>query len=254
MSPSSAGHNAARIRLPVAKRFSACLRVLALIAGLCAAGCGGKKPIITEDMLRFEGPMPADFSGSWERDYSRGDDIYAVLNATLRALSRNSPDPRLSAQARISASPDSVSSRQRAATFAIAQLADEITRLQVLTISQSDSEILIERKDDYAIFCAFYGGAAKATESGFGAELCGWDGDHLVSQVVLPDGLQIVHRFTVSEDGKQLRVITSVLSSEARLPITLSRFYTKFEAPTSDFNCVETLSMKRVCSTGDLDL
>ncbi len=71
---------------------------------------------------------------------------------------------------------------------------------------------------------------------------------------MFPDGLQIVHRFTVSEDGKHLRVITSVQSSEARLPIVLSRFYTRFEAPTSDFNCVETLSMKRVCSTGDLDL
>ena len=205
-------------------------------------------------MLSFDGPMPADFGGSWERDYTRGDDVYAVVNATLRALSRNSPDPRLSAQSRLAGGPESVSSRQRAATFAIAQLADEITRLQVLTISQSDSEILIERKDDYAIFCAFYGGVAKATESGFGVELCGWDGSDLVSHVVLPGSLQIIHRFTVSGDRKHLRVITSVHSSEARLPITLSRYYTKFKAPASDFNCVETLSMKRVCSTGDLDL
>jgi hypothetical protein len=231
-----------------------CLRLVPLLAGFLAAACSSSNPVISEDMLSFEGPMPAEFSGSWERDYSRGDDIYAVLNSTLMALSRNSPDSRLSTQSRISGGGESVSSRQRAATFAIAQLADEITRLQVLTISQSDSEILIERKDDYAIFCAFYDGVAKATESGFGAELCGWDGDHLVSQVVLPDGLQILHRFTVSADGQHLRVITSVRSSEARLPITLSRFYKKFEAPTSDFNCVETLSMKRVCSTGDLDL
>lgn len=228
--------------------------VVTLAASLVVAACANRTAVITEDMLSFEGPMPADFSGSWERDYSRGDDIYAVLDTTLRALSRNSPDARLSTQARISAGPESVSSRQREATFAIARLADEITRLQVLTISQSDSEILIERKDDYAIFCGFYEGVAKRVDSGFGTELCGWDRDNLVSQVVMPDGLQIVHRFTVSPDGKQLRVITSVQSSEARLPIVLRRFYKKFEAPASDFNCVETLSMKRVCSTGDLEL
>ena len=236
------------------RRLEAFFRLAIAVAVLCGTGCVSKEPVIRGDMLRLEGPMPADFSGSWERDYSRGDDIYAVLNATLMALSRNSRDSRLSTQARIAAEPDSVSSRQRVATFAIAQLADEITRLQVLSISQSDSEILIERKDDYAIFCAFYGGIAKATESGFGVELCGWDGEDLVSHVVLPDGLQIVHRFTVSADRKYLRVITSVHSSEARLPITLSRYYTRFEAPTSDFNCVETLSMKRVCSTSDVEL
>jgi hypothetical protein len=254
MSGSSTGHATARKRHPGGFRFAAGLRVFALATSLFGTACETTEPVISEDMLRIDGPMPTDFSGSWERDYTRGDDIYAVLNATLRALSRNSPDPRLSAQPRLAGNPDSVSSRQRAATFAIAQLADEITRLQVLTISQSDSEILIERKDDYAIFCAFYSGVAKATESGFGVELCGWDGNDLVSHVVLPGGLQIVHRFTVSENREHLRVITSVHSSEARLPITLSRYYTRFEAPASDFNCVETLSMKRVCSTGSLEL
>lgn len=254
MPGSNTSQHAGRTGTPSAQRVMGCGRVAAILAAAVVAACGGSKPVISEDMRSFDGPMPADFSGSWERDYARGDDIYAVLNATLVALSRNSPESRLPSQARISAGQESVSSRQRAATFAIARLADEITRLQVLAISQSDNEILIERKDDYAIFCAFYDGVAKATESGFGAELCGWDGDTLVSQAVFPDGLQIVHRFTVSEDGKHLRVITSVQSSEARLPIVLSRFYTRFEAPTSDFNCVETLSMKRVCSTGDLDL
>jgi hypothetical protein len=244
----------ARTGRPDGSLCATALRVLVLAASLFAAACETTEPLIREDMLRFDGPMPADFSGSWERDYTRGDDIYAVVNATLRALSRNSADPRLSSQARLAGGVDTVPSGQRAATFAIAQLADEITRPQVLTISQSDSEILIERKDDYAIFCAFYGGVAKATESSFGVELCGWDGSDLVSHVVLPGQLQIVHRFTVAEDRKHLRVITSVQSSEARLPITLSRYYTRFEAPASDFNCVETLSMKRVCSTGNLEL
>ena len=42
-------------------------------------------------------------------------------------------------------------------------------------------------------------------------------------------GLQVTHRFTVSEDRQQLRVVTTVSSSRARVPFTLSRFYRKFE-------------------------
>ena len=124
----------------------------------------------------------------------------------------------------------------------------------VTALDAGDKEISIARKDDYAIFCAFYDGVAKTTESGFGAELCGWDGDHLVSNVTLPDGLQITHRFAVSPDRKRLRVTTTVNSKAAPIPFTLNRFYTRFEALPSDFNCVETLSMRRVCSTGDLEL
>ena len=49
-------------------------------------------------------------------------------------------------------------------------------------------------------------------------------GDHLV----LPDGLQITHRFDVSDDREQLRVITTVSSATSRVPFTLRRFYRKF--------------------------
>jgi hypothetical protein len=49
-------------------------------------------------------------------------------------------------------------------------------------------------------------------------------------------------------------VVTTVSSSTARIPFTLSRFYRKFERLPPDFNCIETLSMKRVCSTGEIEL
>jgi hypothetical protein len=224
-----------------------------ILAYLLIAACA-KEPVISDDMRVIDGPMPADFSGSWERDYTRGDDVNAVLGQALYELSMRSARSSRSAQPTIGYGSDSVPGRDRAAVFAIARLADEITRLQVLTISQNENEISIARKDDYAIFCAFYDGLAKSTESGFGTELCGWDGDHLVSNVTLPDGLQITHRFAVSQDRKRLRVVTTVKSSAAPIPFTLSRFYTRFEALPADFNCVETLSMRRVCSTGDLEL
>ena len=230
------------------------LRTYFILVGYLLISACGTKPVISDDMKTLDGPMPADFSGSWERDYTRGDETHVALNETLYRLSRRSGRANQYGQPSYGNTSQSVSGRHRAAVYAIARLADEITRLQVLTISQTETEIHIARKDDYAIFCGFYDGLAKTTESGFGIEVCGWDGDHLISHAMFQDGLQITHRFTVSEDGKRLRVITTVNSSVAPVPFTLSRFYTKFEAPTSDFNCVETLSMKRVCGTGDLEL
>lgn len=221
---------------------------------LLVAACAQRAPVISDDMRSLDGPMPADLSGSWERDYTRGDDANIVLGEALYRLSRRTSRARQSAQPTFAYGSDSIPGRQREAVYAIARLAEEITRLQVLTIFQNENEISIERKDDYAIFCGFYDGVAKSTDSGFGTEICGWDGDHLISNAMFPGGLQVTHRFAVSPDGKRLRVTTTVISSAAPIPFTLNRFYAKFDAPTSDFSCIETLSMKRVCSTSDLEL
>ena len=102
------------------------------------------------------------------------------------------------------------------------------------------------------MLCEFYDGVAKGTTSDYGAEVCGWDGDQLVSHLILPDGLIVIHRFTLSPNKKNMRVTTTVSSSTARVPFTLNRFYMRFEPPSSEFNCIETLSMKRVCSTGEI--
>ena len=145
------------------------------------------------------------------------------------------------------------SARDVSSVLALARLTELITRSDVLTISQNEHEISIEREDDFALLCAFYDGLAKDTQSDYGIEICGWDGEQLVSNLVLPDGLQVTHRFTVSEDGEQLRVVTTVASSTSRVPFTLRRFYTKFVRPPSNVNCVETFSMKRVCDTGEIE-
>jgi len=192
--------------------------------------------------------MPADFSGSWERNYVLDDEVNAVLREAFNRLSRTSPDQRNPAGPGIAMA----SSRDVSSLVALARLAELITRPDVLTISQTEHEISIERKDDYAMLCAFYAGVAKGIENGYGTEICGWDGAQLVSNLVLPDGLQVTHRFTVSADREQLRVVTTVSSSTSRIPFTLRRFYTKFDRPRSSFNCIETLSMKRVCSTGEI--
>ena len=214
------------------------------------AACTPAEPVIDEQMMRIDGEMPADFSGSWERDYSRGDDVNQVLRDIYYYLSRTSADRAYTTRP----GPVQPSSRDMASIRALARLAELITRPQVLTISQNEQEITVERKDDFSLLCAFYDGVAKGTDSDYGTEICGWDGDQLVSHLVLPDGLQVTHRFDISEDRQQLRVVTTVSSSTARIPFTLSRFYRKFERLPPDFNCIETLSMKRVCSTGEIEL
>lgn len=200
--------------------------------------------------MRIDGEMPADLSGSWERDYSRGDEVNQVLRDIYYYLSRTSADRAYTTRP----GPVQPSARDMASVRALARLAELITRPQVLTISQNDNEITVDRKDDFSLECAFYNGVARGTDSDYGTEICGWDGNQLVSHLVLPDGLQITHRFDVSKDREQLRVITTVASATARVPFTLRRFYRRFERLPPDFNCVETLSMKRVCSTGELEL
>ncbi len=218
-----------------------------VILCVLVAACS-QQPVIDDRMKHIDGAMPADLSGSWERNYARDDEVNAVLYGLYYQLSRTSPDQRYSTGPGV-AMP---SPNDMASVTALARLADLITRPHVLTISQNEHEISIERKDDFAILCAFYDGVAKGTESNYGTEICGWDGEQLISNLVLPDGLQVTHRFTISADGEQLRVVTTVSSSTSRVPFTLRRFYTKFERLPPTFNCIETLSMKRVCSTGEI--
>jgi hypothetical protein len=222
-----------------------CMPILCLLVTACS-----QNPVIDEEMMRFEGAMPADFAGSWERNYALGDEVTVALQVAYDKLSRRSQDPRFPG------GPGTVttSAKDYSSVHALALLAELITRPAVLTISQNEHEISIARKDDFAISCAFYDGVASGIENNYGTEICGWDGEQLVSNLILPDGLQVTHRFTISRDGAQLRVVTTVSSSTSRIPFTLRRYYTKFERPPSEFNCIETLSMKRVCSTGEIVL
>ena len=221
------------------------MSILAMLAVACS-----QQPVTEPDTVRAFDGMPVSFRGSWGRSYTRDDDVNGVLREAYNQLARTAPDQHLSRNPILSAP----NQRDANAVLALARLAEEITRPDVLTISQSENEFRVDRKDDYSMLCTFYDGVAQGTNSPYGTEICGWDGDQLVSNLVLPDGLQVTHRFAISADGRQLRVTTTVSSRQSRVPFTLRRYYTKFNRPPPDFNCIETLSMKRVCSTGELNL
>lgn len=215
------------------------ISLLFAVAGLLV-GCSSQ-PTIEPTLQSFSGRMPIDLSGSWERDYSRSDDIQAALNSTLRRIYRPQPD-----------SPYPAPSQNLNKVVALAKFAELITRFDVMTIEQDEFEIRISRKDDFTMRCEFYDGYAKRTESEFGAEVCSWNGQQLFSYLVLPDNLLVSNRYTLSGDGQSLQVATTISSGATRVPFTVNRVYMKFTPPESDFNCIETLSMKRVCSTGEI--
>lgn len=220
------------------------------MAALLLAACAAPDPMLDTTNPSFVGEMPADFSGSWERDYSRGEEAQGALNSLLRERQR-----RIQQQNQFPGSTRSIpgmSQREGNAIVALARLVEEITRPDVLTVTQDDFEIRVARKDDFDLSCSFFDGVAQGTDSPYGTEVCSWDGNSLVSHLVLPGGLTITSHFTMSADRNYLRVITTAKSSATRTPFTLHRYYIRFEAPPNAFNCIETLSMKRVCSTGDV--
>jgi hypothetical protein len=223
------------------------LLVLCALLAACSQQVAGDKVV-----LSYEGVAPLDLSGSWERDFARGDIVSVEVDRVLRQIQRRAMDPGNGYNNRMGTGSGSDTRRKISTVLALAQLADMITRVDTLKISQSEHQINIARKGDFAISCEFYDGAARGPATDYGNEVCGWDGHQFVSRLVLPDGLRVTHRFTMSADGKSLHVATTVSSRASSTPFTLDRYYNQFERPASEFNCIETLSMKRVCSTGEI--
>jgi hypothetical protein len=225
---------------PISRWFSSLL----LVAGLYLSGCAQEPPIIIEDTKYFEGTMPADFGGLWARDYSYGDNVNQVWRDAYYELARRSP-PSQSGVRR-------PSERDVAMLRPLARLVELITRTDELAISQTEYEILVERKDDFALMCSFFNGVAKPIENAFGKESCGWVGNQLISVQEYPDGLRLVHRFDTSEDKQDLRVVTTASSDTAPMPFTVAHYYRRFERVRGRFECIETLSRKRICGVGTL--
>lgn len=239
--------------MKVDKQLSVCSKTsyfapirIIFFAAVFLTACSAQ-PLIDEQMARVDGELPADFSGYWQRSYARDDDVNREIWRAYDKLRQSGPDQGF----RGGMAGASVSSGAVNSLMALARLADEITRTDVLHIFQDSYEIRVDREDDFSLSCRFFNGIAQATDSAFGSELCGWDGRNLVSLMELPDGLDIVHRFTLSDDGTELRIATTLSSRTAREPFTLRRFYRKFDRPPGRFQCIETLSMKRVCTTAE---
>ncbi|PCJ22997.1 MAG: hypothetical protein COA96_12850 [SAR86 cluster bacterium] len=212
----------------------------------------------TDDLptLNLDLPIRLDFSGSWEKDFRRSDNWEDELGRAMRirqeAAARQRAQPGSGRS--ISAPPISIGnvnlsrSRGRGANIVdLARLAEYISRQSTLEITQRRDEIKIERSGEAALVCGTAYGIMETFANEHGVEVCGWDAQQLVFQIMLPDDLIIVHRFTVSSNQQQLSVITSI-SSKGGEPFNLIQVYTRYDAPQDEFDCVQTLSRGQVCN------
>ena len=220
-----------------ARRRGRSLAVIALLGVLTA--CFG------EPVRREIAADPVDMSGHWELDYGRSDNLQARFNAMLRDLHRQ--------QARAAAAERSagtvVLGSAQESLLGLAQMAELITQSQLLQIDQSRVAIRVEREGNFALSCDYAVDEPRFQDYGVGSETCFWDGRQLVFQIRLPEGLDIVHRLSVADNGQTLGIVTALYSSRVSAPFSLRRIYRRYQPGSRGYTCIETLSRGRVCTT-----
>ena len=214
-----------------------------LLAG-CASDDSGTPPATTASA---EAPLHTgvltDFSGHWEKNYQLSDDFntrFQLYVADIqRRYTRNSVEttgfsPAVGVDAE--------------AINGLARFAEEITRMPILDIIQNETGIDITREGDFNLRCAYGDRAWVQGTNAFGSDVCGWNRDQLVFTMQLAGGLGINHRLTLSPDGAELNVTTTVSSDRVAVPVVISNYYTRFNRPDDNYNCELTLTRNRVCT------
>ncbi len=189
------------------------------------------------------GPLRPNFQGTWEKDFARSDKMEDELRRTIDELNREMQRQ----QSRDGGSLGSGGGRRAGNIVAHARLAELISRQTTMQISQTDSEVRIERNGDAALVCSTRNNMDDTFTSIHGSEYCGWDRQQLVFEITLSEGVNILHRFSVDPDGQSLSMLTSI-SSRNSVPFNLIQFFNRYDAPGDGYNCVQTLSRGRVCT------
>ncbi|MFK7863166.1 MAG: hypothetical protein AB8B95_02960 [Pseudohongiellaceae bacterium] len=202
--------------------------------------------------LDLETPLRMNFSGSWEKDFRRSDSWQDELNRMMRLRQERANTQRSGAGVgggpAVSLGNINLNSGRRGSSVVdLARLAEYISRQNLLTIVQDRNQVRIEREGEAPLVCGVEDGSQEVFTSVHGSEVCGWEEQHLLFVITLPDDLTITHRFTVSSDRKLLQMVTGI-SSRGSAPFNLRQAFNRFDAPPDNFNCVQTLSRGNVCS------
>ncbi|GAB5414122.1 MAG: hypothetical protein Cons2KO_17250 [Congregibacter sp.] len=218
-------------------------RIVALFLSVVLVGCAGDRERVQQQRTA----TPVDMSGNWELDYGRSDNLQARFNGMMRDLRQRAAraanaDGGRGAGVAVGGSAESL--------VGLAQMAELVTEAQLLEIEQSRVAIKVEREGNFSLSCDYGPDAPKQNDYGIGRENCFWDGSQLVFQIRLPEGLDIVHRLSVSPAKDTLAIVSSLYSSSVSAPFTVRRIYRRFEPGSSGYNCTETLTRGRVCTTG----
>ena len=214
------------------------------------AACGGGEQVRKAQPIPVGNVDMVDFSGSWEMDYSKSDNIQARLNSMVRELQRQAERRAQRGGNERGAGTISVGNSNTGATvIGLAQMADMITQSPLLEIKQSENDIRVKREENFALTCEFFDDKPMVLENPLGTETCGWVGHQLLFRILLPEGLSVQHVLTRSPTGEQMSIATTVVSDRVTTPFTLNRVYRRFEPGSSGYTCEVTLSKGRVCTT-----
>ena len=137
---------------------------------LILEACGHQPPPVSEEMRKVDAELPVDYSGSWQRNYARDDEVGRALQQAYYELARTTPDRYDNAMV-------GPTQQDADAVVALARLAELITRSDLLTITQDNREIRVEREDDFSLVCRFRDGMSETVTNAAGTEVCGWDGN-----------------------------------------------------------------------------
>ena len=226
------------------------LVVVLLCSCLGLAGCsgGGGDSSRKKTELQGQSSEAVDFSGSWELDYSKSDNIQTKLDSMARELRR---DAERRAQVGNQGAMVVGSSGYNSApsVIGLARMSDLITRSPLLKVEQSEHEIKVKREENFALGCEFYAGQYSNVETPLGTEICGWNGRQMVFKILLPEGLSIQHVMTLASSGGKLQIATTVVSDQVSYPFTLNRVYNRFVPGASGYSCTVTLTKGKVCTT-----
>ena len=210
-------------------------------------------PVDDLPVLDLDTPIRMNFSGNWEKDFARSDNWEDELNRRMNMRQQNAAAQRagigLGGGPSVTLGNTNLNSprRREANLFVLARLSEYINRSSTMEIFQDREQVRIERRGEAPLICGMDTGPTQTFSSQHGAEICGWDRQQLVFEVALPDGLYIVHRFSVASNSQTLRMITSI-SSNGSIPFNLVQSYNKYQAPPNEYNCIQTITRGRVCS------
>ena len=208
---------------------------------LVLCGCG----VSTTLQQRVADTPVADFSGHWEVDYARSDSVQTQLNSTFRDIQRQARRQRDAAERGVTYQGPPLGDVDT--ILALAKMAELVTGSDLLVVHQDIAFVRIDRENSFALVCDIRDGQTSVTQ--LGQETCWWDGQQLHFSIELPEGLSIRHRFVRSADGALLAQRTRLTTRGTQRDFEVSRIFARFEPSNRGYQCINTLSRGRVCST-----
>ena len=228
------------------KRFTS-LMLLALCLTVEAVGADYSANINKNANINNKG---VDFSGHWELDYQRSEDIRQEIELLYnqakadyeRALDRTRENFR-NRGGKVHLEPGMSNYRS---IIGLGRLTEKITQATLLDIAQTADHIVIKRNEDYSLVCDF--NAPQPRQTPTGEEVCAWLDHQLAFQTNLAEGLVVNHLLSLAPNRQRLSIATTVNIRGLRWPFTIKRVFMPYKPSKGRYHCEFTLAKQKTCT------